>query len=146
MYVCTWSRQGTMKNIPGPTVPFLLTLPSLKSTALSYSWTILMQKINENGKVMMIKNIEMTNIMQPKQPWAQAPSSWASFSCLEYKGDHLLVTSSHICGYGHIYEYGHQMALKSRSKTSFYSNFRRPIRSRGQMDARTLTRVPELGF
>ena len=68
------------------------------------------------------------------------------FSKAFFKGDHLLVTSSHICGYGHIYEYGHQMALKSRSKTSFYSNFRRPIRSRGQMDARTLTSGPKLGF
>ena len=42
----------------------------------------------------------------------------------------MLVTSRHICGYGH------QMAL-FRFKTGFYCNFGRPIRCRGQMDART---------
>ena len=43
----------------------------------------------------------------------------------------MLVTSSPIC------EYSRQMALKSRFKTGFYCNFGRPIRCRGQMDART---------
>ena len=58
--------------------------------------------------------------------------------------DHLLVISSPICEYGHIYEYGHQMVLKSRSKTIFCNNFRCLIRSRDQMDARTLSRGPKL--
>ena len=43
----------------------------------------------------------------------------------------MLVTSSLICGYGR------HMALKFRFKTGFYCNFGRPIRCRGQMDART---------
>ena len=43
--------QGTMKKIPGPTGPPDLTRPSRKMTALSYSWTILMQKNSENGNV-----------------------------------------------------------------------------------------------
>ena len=43
----------------------------------------------------------------------------------------MLVTSRHIC------EYGCQIALKFRFKTGFYCNFGRPIRCRGQMDART---------
>ena len=43
--------QGTMKKSPGPTGPPDLTRPSRKMTALSYSWTILMQKNSENGNV-----------------------------------------------------------------------------------------------
>ena len=50
----------------------------------------------------------------------------------------MLVASRHIC------EYGRQMALKFCFKTGFYSNFGRLIRSRGQMDPRTLHRGRKL--
>ena len=43
----------------------------------------------------------------------------------------MLVTSMFIC------EYGCQMALNFRFKSSFYCNFGRPIHCRGQMDPRT---------
>ena len=56
---------------------------------------------------------------------------WPSNQLSSFKGDRLLVTSSLICGYGR------QMALTFLFKSGFYCNFGRPIRFRGQMDART---------
>ena len=51
----------------------------------------------------------------------------------------MLVTSTLIC------EYGHQMALNFRFKSSFYCSFGRPIGFQGQMDPRTPPRGRKLG-
>ena len=49
--------------------------PSLKMTALSYSWTILMQKKMEIGKVRIIRRIEKERRTISQTPPAALPSS-----------------------------------------------------------------------
>ena len=65
-----------MKNSPGPTVPFLLTRPSLKSTALSYSWNqkkivlISLRKLPTNKSVNFLKwNFELSRGKNEKSTW-----------------------------------------------------------------------------
>ena len=58
--------QGTIKNNPGPTVPFLRTRPNRKITARSYSWTILMQNNIDTGKVHTIIKMDKIHKMAPK--------------------------------------------------------------------------------
>ena len=78
MVILTVSKHGTMKNIPGPTVPLRLTRPKRKSTARSYSWTIRTQKMREIGKVMTMRKIEMNQVNPVTHPVAQPPSSASS--------------------------------------------------------------------
>ena len=54
------STHGMMKNTPGPLAPPDRSLPSLKMTALSYSWTTLTAKMREKGSVVMISTTENT--------------------------------------------------------------------------------------
>ena len=78
MVILTVSKHGTMKNIPGPTVPLRLTRPRRKSTARSYSWTIRTQKMREIGKVTMMRKMEMNQVSPLTQEVAQPPSSASS--------------------------------------------------------------------
>ena len=48
------------KKTPGPRAPPDTSLPSLKITALSYSWTTLTAKMREKGSVVMISTTENT--------------------------------------------------------------------------------------
>ena len=49
-----------MKNTPGPLAPPDRSLPSLKMTALSYSWTTFTMKNRENGMVEMMTRTDTT--------------------------------------------------------------------------------------
>lgn len=49
------SMQGMMKKIPGPLAPPFSRRPRRNITTLSYSWTTLMQKHMEKGKVTITK-------------------------------------------------------------------------------------------
>ena len=48
------------KNTPGPLAPPDTSLPSLKMTALSYSWTTLTAKKRLKGRVVIINTTENT--------------------------------------------------------------------------------------
>ena len=48
------------KKTPGPLAPPVTSLPSLKMTALSYSWTTFTMKKRENGRVPMMRRQEKT--------------------------------------------------------------------------------------
>ena len=52
------STQGMTKKTPGPLAPPVNSLPSLKMTALSYSWTTLTTKKREKGRKRTIRKIE----------------------------------------------------------------------------------------
>ena len=52
------SMQGMTKKTPGPEAPPDRSLPSLKMTALSYSWTTFTVKRRERGKVTMMSITE----------------------------------------------------------------------------------------
>ena len=52
------SMQGITKKTPGPEAPPDRSLPSLKMTARSYSWTTLTVKRRDRGKVTMIRSTE----------------------------------------------------------------------------------------
>ena len=54
------STHGTTKKTPGPLAPPAKSLPSLKITALSNSWTTFTTKIRERGRVMRMMMIAMT--------------------------------------------------------------------------------------
>ena len=62
------------KKTPGPLAPPVKSLPSLKITALSYSWTTLTTNSIERGSVMMMKNSERTVMASAHSP---GPSSQA---------------------------------------------------------------------
>ena len=49
---------GITKKIPGPFAPPGLSLPSLKMTALSYSWTTFIQRKREAGRVTITSNMD----------------------------------------------------------------------------------------
>ena len=73
------STQGITKKTPGPLAPPVRSLPSLKMTALSYSWTTLTTKSIERGSVMMMKKSERTVIASAQRP---GPSSQAKQNIL----------------------------------------------------------------
>ena len=52
------STQGITKKTPGPLAPPANSLPSLKITALSYSWTTLTTKKREKGRKRMMRKQE----------------------------------------------------------------------------------------
>lgn len=58
-------------KIPGPFGPPFINRPNRKITARSYSWTILMQKINDTGKVIMIKKIEKNIKILSLRLWSE---------------------------------------------------------------------------
>ena len=60
-----------MKNTPGPRAPPVTNLPSLKMTALSYSWTTFTTKKRERGREMRMRRTEVRVIM-----WEQRPGPW----------------------------------------------------------------------
>ena len=49
-----------MKKTPGPLAPPVSSRPSLKMTALSYSWTTFTMKNREKGMVEMMTRTETT--------------------------------------------------------------------------------------
>ena len=73
------STQGMTKNTPGPLAPPVKSLPSLKITALSYSWTTLTTKSIDSGSVMIMKKSERTVIASAQRP---GPSSQAEQNIL----------------------------------------------------------------
>ena len=48
------------KKTPGPLAPPVSSLPSLKMTALSYSWTTFTTKKREKGRVVVRRMTEQT--------------------------------------------------------------------------------------
>ena len=70
-----------MKNTPGPRAPPVRRRPSLKMTALSYSWTTLTTKMRLRGKVATISIKEKMVRAMAQMP---GPSSQAEKEkCLE---------------------------------------------------------------
>ena len=51
--------QGITKKTPGPLALPVSILPSLKTTALSYSWTTFTTQARERGKVMQMRRRDM---------------------------------------------------------------------------------------
>ena len=71
------STQGMTKKTPGPRAPPVSSLPSLKMTALSYSWTTFTTKIKLSGSVATI-NIKENMVRARAQ--IPGPSSQAAMA------------------------------------------------------------------
>ena len=72
-----------MKNTPGPLAPPDNSLPSLKMTALSYSWTTFTTNIKESGRETRMRNkdpIVMTRAQIPG-PSSQPAETAANYLC-----------------------------------------------------------------
>ena len=67
---------------PGPFAPPFLILPSLKMTALSYSWTTFTEAAREHGRVSRISRTEKRVIRNEQ---ISAPSLKAERNSLIYK-------------------------------------------------------------
>ena len=69
--------QGMTKKTPGPEAPPVSSRPSLKMTALSYSWTTLIVKRRERGRVpRMMRTLAMVRRNEQRPgPSSQAAAS-----------------------------------------------------------------------
>ena len=73
--------QGMTKKTPGPDAPPDRSLPSLKMTALSYSWTTFTEAAREHGRVSRISRMEKRVIRNEQ---ISAPSVKAERQNIEF--------------------------------------------------------------
>ena len=63
-----WSTQGITKKTPGPLAPPERSRPSRNMTALSYSWTTLITRQREKGRVAMTRRREQRTRRLAQRP------------------------------------------------------------------------------